>query len=166
MTVPIPAHFAASVFRAPLEDRGVTVLGRIRTADSRHQSIVAEISAPALGRRGSRVLARHISDPLSAYLAVVNKESNNLFAELVFRLLGRTTSGVGSAEASAAAVRTALGELGVDMSNVVQLDGSGLSAGSRVSASTFVDIIDRMAASPVWNEYWGSLPVAGRRGEL
>jgi D-alanyl-D-alanine carboxypeptidase/D-alanyl-D-alanine-endopeptidase (penicillin-binding protein 4) len=166
MTVPVPAHFAASVFRSTLEDRGVTVLGRIRTVDSRHQSIVGGITAPAIGRRGSRVLARHVSDPLSAYLAVVNKESNNLFAELVFRLLGRTTSGVGSADASAAAVRTALGELGVDMSNVVQLDGSGLSAGSRVSASTFVDIIDRMAASPVWNEYWGSLPVAGRRGEL
>jgi D-alanyl-D-alanine carboxypeptidase/D-alanyl-D-alanine-endopeptidase (penicillin-binding protein 4) len=166
MTVPVPAHFAASVFRAALEERGVTVLGGIRTVDSRERSIVGGLHAPALGRRGSRVLARHVSDPLSAYLAVVNKESNNLFAELVFRLIGRTTSGVGSPEASARAVRTALGELDVDMSDVVQLDGSGLSSGSRVSAATFVDIIDRMAASPVWTEYWGSLPEAGRRGEL
>lgn len=166
VTVPVPAHFAASVFRATLEARGVTVLGRVRTVESPHRSVVGGISAPALGRRGARVLARHVSDPLSAYLAVVNKESNNLFAELVFRLLGRATSGVGSADASAAAVRTALGELGVDMSRVVQLDGSGLSAGSRVSASTFVDIFDRMASSTVWSEYWGSLPEAGRRGEL
>jgi D-alanyl-D-alanine carboxypeptidase/D-alanyl-D-alanine-endopeptidase (penicillin-binding protein 4) len=73
---------------------------------------------------------------------------------------------VGSPEASASAVRAVLGELGVDMSDVVQLDGSGLSSGSRVSAATFVDVIDRMAASQVWTEYWGSLPVAGRRGEL
>ncbi len=167
MTVRVPAHFAASVFRATLEARGVTVLGEIRTVDSRDRSIVGGgIAAPALGRRGSRVLARHVSDPLSAYLAVVNKQSNNLFAELVFRLIGRTTTGVGSPEASASAVRAALGELGIDMSDVVQLDGSGLSAGSRVSAATFVDIIDRMAASPVWTEYWGSLPEAGRRGEL
>jgi D-alanyl-D-alanine carboxypeptidase/D-alanyl-D-alanine-endopeptidase (penicillin-binding protein 4) len=166
MTVPVPAHFAASVFRATLEERGITVRGQIRTVDSQHQSVVGGISAPALGRRGARVLARHVSDPLSAYLAVVNKESNNLFAELVFRLLGRSTSGVGSAEASAAAVRAALGEVGVDMSNVVQLDGSGLSAGSRVSASTFVDVIERMASGPVWSEYWGSMPEAGRRGEL
>jgi D-alanyl-D-alanine carboxypeptidase/D-alanyl-D-alanine-endopeptidase (penicillin-binding protein 4) len=166
MTVPVPAHFAASVFRATLEERGITVRGRIRTVDARHQSAVGTISAPALGHRGARVLARHVSDPLSAYLAVVNKESNNLFAELVFRLLGRSTSGVGSAEASAAAVRTALGELGVNMSNVVQLDGSGLSSGSRVSAATFVDVIERMASGPVWSEYWGSMPEAGRRGEL
>jgi hypothetical protein len=52
------------------------------------------------------------------------------------------------------------------MTDVVQLDGSGLSAGSRVSAATFVDVVDRMAASPVWSEFWGSLPEAGRRGEL
>lgn len=166
MTVPVPAHFAASVFRSALEEKGITVFGEIRTVDARERSVVGAISAPALGRRGARVLARHVSDPLSAYLAVVNKESNNLFAELVFRLLGRTASGVGSPEAGSAAVRTALGELGVDMTRVVQLDGSGLSSGSRVSASTFVDIITRMAASPVWSEYWGSLPEAGRRGEL
>ena len=166
MTVPVPAHFAASVFRATLEERGVTLLGDVRTVDEPSRSVVGRLSAPALGRRGSRILARHVSDPLSVYVAVVNKESNNLFAELIFRTLGRVTSGVGSPEASAAAVRTALGEVGVDMSNVVQLDGSGLSAGSRVSASTFVEVIERMAASPTWPEYWGSLPQAGTRREL
>ena len=166
MTVPVPAHFAASVFRATLEERGIELLGDVRTVDEPTESVVDRISAPALGRRGSRILARHVSDPLSVYLAVINKESNNLFAELVFRTLGRVTSGVGSPEASAAAVRTALGEVGVDMSDVVQLDGSGLSAGSRVSASTFVEVIERMAASPTWPEYWGSLPQAGTRREL
>jgi D-alanyl-D-alanine carboxypeptidase/D-alanyl-D-alanine-endopeptidase (penicillin-binding protein 4) len=166
MTVPVPAHFAASVFRATLEARGITLLGGIRTVDARERSVIGTITAPALGRRGARILARHVSDPLSAYLAIVNKQSNNLFAELVFRVLGRTMSGVGSPAASAHAVRTALGELGVNMSDVVQLDGSGLSAGSRVSAGTFVDVIEHMASSPVWDEYWGSLPEAGRRGEL
>lgn len=168
MTVPIPAHFAASVFRATLEERGIAVLGDLRVVDDPERSMLGRtaINAPALGRRDARVLARHVSDPLSVYLAVVNKESNNLFAELVFRALGRAASGVGSPEASSAAVRTALGELGVDVNEVVQLDGSGLSSGSRVSASTFVDVLQTMADSPVWAEYWASLPEAGRRGEL
>jgi LysM repeat protein len=48
----------------------------------------------------------------------------------------------------------------------VQLDGSGLSAGNRVSAGTFVSVIQRMASSPSWGSYWASLPEAGRRGEL
>ncbi len=167
MTVSVPAHFAATSFRATLEDRGITVLGGVRVVDDPAESVVdGGLSAPSMGRRGARVLARHVSDPLSVYLAVVNKESNNLFAELVFRALGRATSGVGSAEMSAAGVRAALEELGVDMADVVQLDGSGLSAGSRVSASSFVSLMDRMAASPVWPEYWASLPEAGSRREL
>ncbi|MBM4182701.1 MAG: D-alanyl-D-alanine carboxypeptidase/D-alanyl-D-alanine-endopeptidase [Gemmatimonadetes bacterium] len=168
MTVPVPAHFAASVFRATLEERGVTVEGSVRVVDDPGQSLLADgaITAPALGRRSTRVLARHVSDPLSVYLAVVNKESNNLFAELVFRALGRATSGVASPESASAAVRNALGELGVDMSGVIQLDGSGLSSGSRVSASTFVDVVASMFESPVWPEYWGSLPQAGTRREM
>lgn len=168
MTVPVPAHFAASVFRATMLERGVALQGGVVVVDDASASLLAgsSLTAPALGRRAARVLARHVSDPLSVYLAVVNKESNNLFAELVFRALGRATAGVGSADAASAAVRTALGELGVDMSAVVQLDGSGLSAGSRVSASTFVDVVERMATSPVWSEFWGSLPQAGTRREL
>lgn len=167
MTVSVPAHFAAISFKATLEDRGITLLGGIRTVAEPTESVLEDaLSAPGMGRRGANVLARHVSDPLSVYLAVVNKESNNLFAELVFRALGRATSGVGSTEMSAAAVRTALGEFGVDMSDVVQFDGSGLSAGSRVSASTFVSLMDRMAASQVWPEYWASLPEAGSRREL
>jgi D-alanyl-D-alanine carboxypeptidase/D-alanyl-D-alanine-endopeptidase (penicillin-binding protein 4) len=167
MTVSVPAHFAATSFRATLEDRGIALLGGVRTEDEPTRSVLdGALSAPGLGRRGARVLARHVSDPLSVYLGVVNKESNNLFAELVFRALGRATSGVGSPAASAAAVRTALGELGVDMLDVVQLDGSGLASGSRVSASTFVSLMDRMAATQVWPEYWASLPEAGSRREL
>lgn len=168
MTVPVPAHFAASVFRATLENRGISLQGGVRVVDDPERSLLGPntVTAPALGRRGARVLARHVSDPLSVYLTVVNKESNNLFAELVFRALGRATAGVGSPEASSAVVRNALGELGVDMSQVVQLDGSGLSSGSRVSASTFVDVVEGMSSSPVWAEYWGSLPQAGTRREM
>jgi len=168
MTVPVPAHFAASAFRAALEERGIALLGGVRVVDDPQESLLRHrsVEAPALGRRGARVLARHVSDPLSVYLAVVNKESNNLFAELVYRTLGRATVGIGSPAASSAAVRNALGEMGIDMSDVVQLDGSGLSSGSRVSATTFVDVVGSMATSPVWQEYWGSLPQAGTRREM
>ena len=167
MTVSVPAHFAASVFRATLERRGIVVAGSTRVVDDPRQSVLAGgVTAPALGRTGARVLARHVSEPLSAHLAVVNKESNNLFAELVFRTLGRTSEGVGSPEASARAVARELSALGVDMRTVVQRDGSGLSGGNRASASTFVSILDRMASSPSWETYWASLPEAGRRGEL
>tara|TARA_B100001146_G_scaffold132752_1_gene116568 strand:+ start:700 stop:1374 length:675 start_codon:yes stop_codon:yes gene_type:complete len=80
--------------------------------------------------------------------------------------MGRTQEGLGSPEASARAVSVALTEIGVPMESVVQLDGSGLAAGNRTSASTFVSVLQRMAETETWNHYWASLPQAGTRREL
>ncbi|NJD18146.1 MAG: D-alanyl-D-alanine carboxypeptidase/D-alanyl-D-alanine-endopeptidase, partial [Gemmatimonadetes bacterium] len=169
ITVSEPAAFALSVFRAVLESRGVQVAGGTRVVDAPRESALGRlrIAAPSRAPQGRvRVLATHVSPTLREYLAVVNKKSNNLYAELLFRTLARVTLGVGSPEAGTAAVAASLGELGVDLGGLVQLDGSGLSEGNRVRPTTFVDLLARMAESPDWPEYWASLPVAGNRREL
>ena len=166
MTVAVPADFVGASFRAALEGRGITVRGATRRVELPIESSVGRISAPALGRPGAQILARHTSRPLSDYLEVVNKESNNLFAEVIFRAVGRSDSGVGSPEASADAVRRTLVALGVETTGLRQYDGSGLSGENRVSAATFVDLIRRMSDGPLWPEYWASLPRAGTRREL
>jgi len=166
MTVAVPADFVAMSFLAALEERGIIVHGETRRVDLPIESEIGRISAPAIGRPGTRVLARHTSRPLSDYLEIVNKESNNLFAELIFRAVGRVDSGVGSPEASADAVRRTLVALGVNTDGLRQIDGSGLAEANRVSAASFVDLIRRMSDGPLWPEYWASLPRAGTRREL
>ncbi|MDZ7779236.1 MAG: D-alanyl-D-alanine carboxypeptidase/D-alanyl-D-alanine-endopeptidase [Gemmatimonadota bacterium] len=165
-TVPDPATFAASVFHAALEDRGVEVSGTVRTVDRPGRSSVPRLSAPFAGTRGTKVLARYASDPLRAYLEVINKQSHNLFAELVFRTIGRIETNVGSPSASARAVRSALARIGVDTAGIELLDGSGLSVGNRVTPRQLVEVLDRMAEHPHWNTYWATLPEAGRAREL
>ena len=168
MTVSAPAHFAATAFGAVLEERGIALQGGLRIVEDADQSILGRqaVGAPAYGKREARVLARHVSLPLGAYLDVINHESNNLFAELVFRSLGRTLTGEGSPVASGRAVRAALSAIGVDLRGLVQQDGSGLSSGSRVSASTFVSMLERMAEGPYWEDLMASLPEAGQRRGL
>lgn len=169
ITVSDPALFAVSAFRAVLLAKGVQVVGGDRVVSDPRKSAVGRgrITAPVRsGGARARILATHVSPPLRDYLAVVNKKSHNLFAELVFRTLGRAADGTGSPEAASAAVQASLAELGVDLRGLVQVDGSGLSSGNRVRAATFVDLLARMAASPDWNEYWATLPEAGNRREL
>ena len=167
MTVPSPPHFAASVFRNVLLERGIRILGNIRVVESPDKSVLTGITSPTHHERPRvRILAKHTSPPLSEYISVINKRSNNLFAELVFRTMGRTHEGLGSPEASARAVSAALTEIGVPMEGVIQLDGSGLAAGSRTSAGTFVNLLQRMAETETWDHYWASLPQAGTRREL
>ena len=169
ITVSDPAAFAVSVFSSVLERNGIRVMGRTRWIHDESESPVGSqrITAPrAEGTPRTRTLATHVSPPLRDYLAVVNKKSNNLFTELVFRTLGRVHEGSGTPEASAAAVEASLAALGVDTRGVIQLDGSGLSAGNRVRAGTFVDVFHRVSDSELWGEFWATLPEAGNRREL
>ncbi|KPJ80506.1 MAG: hypothetical protein AMS19_09395 [Gemmatimonas sp. SG8_23] len=166
MTVAVPADFVGASFRAVLEERGIAVHGDTRTVSLPGGSALRRISAPGLGHAGPRIVATHVSRPLADYLEVINKRSHNLFAELVFRTVGRVAEGAGTPEASALAVRRALGSIGVDTVGLVQLDGSGLAAGNRVSAASFVDVISKMSEGPLWPEYWATLPRAGTRREL
>ena len=166
MTVAVPADFAGASFRAVLEDRGIPVTGSTRRVELPVESVVRRLSGPALGKPAARILARHTSRPLAEYLEIVNKESNNLFAELIFRAIGRADSGIGSPKASALAVHETLVTLGVDTEELFQVDGSGLSGENRVSAALFVDLIRRMNEGSLWPDYWASLPRAGTRYEL
>lgn len=165
-TVSEPATFVASVFKATLESRGISVGGAVRKVDRPGRSSLRRISAPFAGKRGTRVLARHTSPPLLAYLEVINKQSHNLYAEAVFRTLGRILGGTGSPARSALEVRRTLAGLGVDTTGMVLLDGSGLSAGNRVSASMLVGLLEGMSAGPGWSTFWETLPEAGKPREL
>lgn len=166
MTVAVPADFAGASLRATLEERGVAVGGETRTVLHPHASAVGRISAPAMGRSGARIVATHVSRPLTDYLEVINKQSHNLFAELVFRSMGRAVEGIGTRAASARTVKRTLHLIGVDTADLVQVDGSGLAAGNRVSAAAFVQTIQGMSNGALWPAYWASLPRAGTRREL
>ena len=165
-TVSHPATFTVSVFKATLESRGIPVSGQLQIVDRPGRSSMRRLSAPFAGKRGTRVLARHASQPLLAYLEVINKQSHNLYAESVFRTLGRTLGGSGSTAASALAVRRTLAAMGVDTAGMVLLDGSGLSAGNRVSPSMLVGLLENLSTGPLWNTFWETLPEAGKPREL
>lgn len=166
MTVAVPADFVAASFRATLEERGIVIQGNNRSVVREDFSNMPTITAPALGRPGPRILATHESRPLIDYLHVVNKESHNLLAELIFRTMGRVVEGRGTPQAAAAAVRRTLHEIGVDTAGLVQRDGSGLSGENKVAAAAFVETVEAMSQGPLWNEFWATLPRAGTRFEL
>jgi D-alanyl-D-alanine carboxypeptidase/D-alanyl-D-alanine-endopeptidase (penicillin-binding protein 4) len=168
LTVPDPARFTLSVFGAVLEDRGVGVSGRRRLVSNPRGSVASpRVTAPVASPRArTRILATHVSPPLRDYLAVVNKRSNNLFAELLFRTVGRHAEGAASPQAAERTVRQTLAGMGVDTAGIVLMDGSGLSGGNRVPATTFVGLLSRMSESELWGDLWASLPEAGDRREL
>jgi D-alanyl-D-alanine carboxypeptidase/D-alanyl-D-alanine-endopeptidase (penicillin-binding protein 4) len=180
MAVDDPAEFTATAFRDALRNRGVTVSG---TPVSRHMypvgagDFVAErgkalklahvelptVIAPLEGRK---VLATHISVPVAQDITVTNKVSQNLHAELLLRLLGKTVGTDGSFEQGTRVVRQFLSSAGVADGDFFFYDGSGLSPDDRIAPRALTQLLvyaNHQTWGPAWRD---SLPVAGVDGTL
>ena len=120
LTVPDPALFAARALREVLESRGFTVGDGSRAVHRADRSRITgrEAWAPRLiGDAEPRILARHSSPEMIEYLNVVNHDSHNLFAETIFKTMGKVVMGQGSFEGGARAVRAfTAGEVGLGRS--------------------------------------------------
>lgn len=160
-----PARFAAAVLREVLGAKGIRVQGGIRSIHSAEDSPLTgrSVFAPAFDDATPlRVLAVHRSPRLLDILSVVNKRSHNLYAETILRTIGRVALGEGSRVGGARAIEYLIRcELGLDTLELDIVDGSGLSVLNRSSARTVIRLLDYMADSPFWSDYWETLPEAG-----
>jgi D-alanyl-D-alanine carboxypeptidase/D-alanyl-D-alanine-endopeptidase (penicillin-binding protein 4) len=148
-----PARYATTVFSEVLATRGIRHSGPVETTTS-------PVSAE------TRVLAEHEGPPLAEVIAEVNKESQNLHAEMLLRQLGLDHAGEGSAEAGLSAVFAFLERLGVDATGFDLRDGSGLSRSNLVTAHGLVDLLSAMDRHPHAAAFRASLAVAGTDGTL
>jgi serine-type D-Ala-D-Ala carboxypeptidase/endopeptidase (penicillin-binding protein 4) len=148
-----PARYAATVFAEVLESRGIRVTGPVATSPDPLPS-------------GLRVLATHLSPPLSDIVKGVNKTSQNLHAEMLLRLLGARVKGEGSVEAGQAAVFDFLQRSGVRTGSWSLQDASGLSRSDLVTAHGLVDLLAAMARHRYAAAFRDSLPVGGVDGTL
>ena len=147
-----PEQFAAAAFRAALERRGIAITGVVRVART-----------PAASER----VTMWASAPLAQLVATMNGESNNHFAELLFRNAARSQRGVGSAEAANDALQEFLEtRVGVQRSAVFAADGSGLSTLDRVTARSMVQLLSYAHQAPWGAVYRTTLPIAGQTETL
>lgn len=175
-----PAEFMAAAFKDALLRRGVKVIGdptsahRLPTGTGEFSAERAEplrlsprildtIEAPLDGRR---VLARHISVPVAQDITVTNKISQNLHAELLLRLLGRTFAKDGSLAQGARVVRQFLLDAGVSDGDFFFYDGSGMSMDDRITPRAYTQLLS-FASREAWGVPWrATFPIAGVDGTL
>ena len=175
-----PAEFAAAAFKDALLRRGVKVNGD-PTSAHRLPTGTGDFSAdrsealklaprmldtiePPLDNR--KVLAKHISVPVAQDITVTNKVSQNLHAELLLRLLGKTFAKDGSLAQGARVVRQFLVDAGVSDGDFFFYDGSGMSMDDRITPRAYTQLLS-FATRQAWGVPWrGTFPVAGVDGSL
>ncbi len=151
-TVENPELFAAAAFRAALLAEGVAVDGAVR------ERAVAPNSVRIAG-----LPSRTLGDLITQ----MNGESNNHFAELLFRNVAASTGTIGSADTGNAILHSFLSEkVRTPVSNVFVADGSGLSTLDRVTPRALVGVLDYSSKAPWASVFQASLPIAGRTETL
>lgn len=147
-----PSLATGHALRAALLDAGVRVDGAVRVGD-----------AGALGP----VVATHASQPLSALLYEVGKDSNNLYAELTLLAVAAASPGAVSFQRGTERVVEWCREAGVDTRGLVLRNGSGLYDANRVSARQLSQVLRAAWRRPALREeYVAQLAVGGDDGTL
>jgi D-alanyl-D-alanine carboxypeptidase/D-alanyl-D-alanine-endopeptidase (penicillin-binding protein 4) len=180
LAVEDPAEFTAAAFKQALMRRGVTVAGSTTSAHrypngagdfaaERAEPLKlthAELSTVAAPLEDRRVLATHVSVPVAQDITVTNKVSQNLHAELLLRLLGKTLGKDGSLAQGTRVVRQFLLNAGIADEDFFFYDGSGMSLDDRIAPRAFTQLLAYASRQP-WGAAWrDTLPVAGEDGTL
>ena len=108
----------------------------------------------------------HYSEPLSEIIKETNVNSNNLYAEALFRYLGTRYTLPGTIHNSQDLLRDYWRRRGVTIQNAIIKDGCGLAPQDAVSAKTFVQLLTIMSRSANKDAWLASLPVSGQTGTL
>ena len=108
----------------------------------------------------------HYSEPLSEIIKETNVNSNNLYAESLFRFLGTRYTLPGTIHNSQDLLRDYWRRRGVNIQNAIIKDGCGLAPQDAVSAKTFVQLLTIMSRSANKDAWLASLPVSGQTGTL
>ena len=113
-----------------------------------------------------QVLYIHYSEPLSEILKETNVNSNNLYAEALFRYLGTRYALPGTIHNSQDMLRDYWRRRSISIQNAIIKDGCGLAPQDAVSAKSFVQLLTIMSRSKNADVWMASLPVSGQTGTL
>ncbi len=159
-----PALIFVDLLRTALAQRGVIITGQTQTINARARSNLP-LQTSALVE-----IANVQSQPLSVIAAQCLKPSQNLYAELLLRTLGRVMGTVDpkviTADAGSEVIRTFLREAGIGAREIVIADGSGLSRHNLITADATMRLLVYMHRHRYASAFREALPIAGVDGTL
>jgi serine-type D-Ala-D-Ala carboxypeptidase/endopeptidase (penicillin-binding protein 4) len=156
--LPDPNLYAARALRQALADRGIAVMGTTRsTTDSAEFSHIR--TGPPLAEVSSR--------PLRDWIFPILNTSQNWFAEMLLKQLGKRFGKAGSwPDGLDVERRFLIDSVRIDSTQFSLSDGSGLSSSNLVSPLAFTQLLRFMRRHPHYAAFGSGLPQAGLAGSL
>jgi D-alanyl-D-alanine carboxypeptidase/D-alanyl-D-alanine-endopeptidase (penicillin-binding protein 4) len=156
LSVEDPARFFIHVLREVLIEKGIQVNGDIKIVKNPDQIDYSDYS----------LVFTHQSPPLSEIVKVVNKRSQNLYAEQILITIAAEYGESASAEYGIEVVNSTLAKMGISKNEFSMKDGSGLSRFNLISPHTVSLLLRYLSKHDYYPYFYNSLPIAGVDGTL
>jgi D-alanyl-D-alanine carboxypeptidase/D-alanyl-D-alanine-endopeptidase (penicillin-binding protein 4) len=151
--IPNPPLKLAAVFTQQLNCAGIPVSG-------------APLDDGQGGANHTRFYV-HVSPTLAEIIKETNMQSNNVYAEHLFKRLALINNAVATRDGATQLVRNFWKQRSIDVSTFFQHDGCGMSPMNGVTPRFFVQLLTYMRTQSKNKEvFFASLPVAGESGTL
>lgn len=144
-----PGNYFLATFRDLLSKEGINVTQGI---------VITE----TIQNREERMIAQIYSPPLNELIEEINRESNNLYAEVLLKILAKELNTDNPIEA----LEMSLNKLDIISDNYSLEDASGLSRQNLITPETLVQTLSVMANTNNFDLYRSSLAIAGNNGTL
>lgn len=147
-----PRLLAGHALKAILEEQGVRVAGEVK-----------------LGRgEKATVIARHESEPLSTLLYALGKNSDNFYAEMIFKsIAAESKARPGKSQEGAEMITAWLAKNDLGDAGLVIKNGSGLFDSNRTTAFSVAKLLRHCWQDPsIRNEFVAQLAIGGVDGTL
>lgn len=157
VTVNNPTQFFTVVLKEVLNNKGIKVTGYATDIDDAAEQIDYE---------STNLLFTHYSPTLSELIRVINKSSQNFFAEQLLKSIGYEKNGYGSAASGIQTESRTIEGMGINTEGMNIVDGSGLSRLNLVTPMQVVSLLNFMYKGEQFQDFYNSLPIAGVDGSL
>lgn len=146
-----PGFYFLTLFREHLQNEGIAIIGKNKLAHLPENSVY--LSA--------------FNQAIDSIIFRQNKESENLYAEMLVYALALNDSGVpANSKNGVEAVKRFIDSLNLDPDDYYIADGSGISRYNLLSAELLVNLLKYVYLKPFFKIYFNSLPIAGVDGTL
>lgn len=155
VTVENPTLYTATVVKEILQKKGIQVDGEAVDIDSLPYYTYHDSDSTVIR------IATYKSPKLEEILKIVNKRSQNLFAEQLLRTVAAVVDSNGTGQHALELEKEFLKQIRIDPVNMCFMDGSGYSRTNLVTPESIVALLKYIRQHKNWKTFYESLPKAG-----
>lgn len=157
VTVDMPELYFLNVFKESLLRHQIRFYGALIDIDD----YIERINYADLQQ-----FTQHESPKLSNIIDIINRQSHNLAAEMLFKTFAKENTGSGSFAKGTEQVMKYLSKAGIKTEDLFIVDGSGLSRMNLLSPRSLTTLLTYVYRAEYKNEFINSLAIPGAEGTL